>query len=95
MASENENNADLTAKILELNNENNDLKLKLKAFEDAERSHCDELSRKDAEISKLNKILVDNLLTRVDPNGTPSENDEKSPMDFYADQLKRMRFLIK
>lgn len=89
MGDEEGTKTDYTAKIIELTKENETLKTQIKAFEDAGKLHQEEMAKKDGEITKLNKLLVDNLLTRKDPSDNAGET-VKSPMDLYAEQLNKM-----
>lgn len=92
MATGEENNqTDMTERLIALTKENEELRTKIAAFEDANKTNAEALAKKDGEISRLNKLLVDHVLTGKDPNGTGSESGDKSPMDIYAETLREMK----
>lgn len=85
-----ESKIDTTAKLIELTKENESLKTKLAAFEASESSQREEIAKRDADINRLNRLLVDNCLTHKDPNDSSSD-PEKSPMDLYRETLEEMK----
>ena len=82
---------DLTERMIELTKENESLKTQVKAYEDAAKTHTQDLATKDLEISRLNRLLVDNLLSTKDPNGTVDDGGKPDPMQMYAMTIKKLK----
>ena len=80
---------DLTERMIELTKENEALKIQVNAYEDSAKSYAQDLAAKDSEISRLNKLLVDNMLSSKDPNGV--DDGRTDPMQIYAMTVKRLK----